>query len=101
VRYQRLIASICAAAALTGLVACSTVGSKTCSQYASMSMGDRLSAQRDLLREHDLDTSSIGNMTGVSEALDSYCGVSSYGSTASKNLTSQLDQGVNWDSEYW
>ena len=66
-----------------------------------MSMGDRLSAQRDLLREHDLDTSSIGNMTGVSEALDSYCGVSSYGSTASKNLTSHLDQGVNWDSEYW
>ena len=100
-RYQRLIASVCAAAALTGLAACSSVGSKTCSQYASMSMGDRLSAQRDLLREHDLDTSSIGNMTGVSEALDSYCGASSYGSTASKNSTSPLDQAVDWDSQYW
>ena len=100
-RYQRFIASICAAAALTGLAACSSVGSKTCSQYASMSLGDRLSVQRDLLGEHDLDISSIGNMTGVSEALDSYCGVSNYGSTASKNSTSPLDQAVDWDSKYW
>ena len=60
VRYERLIASICAVAALTGLVACSSVGTKTCAQYGAMSAGDRLSVQRDLLREHDLDTSSIG-----------------------------------------
>ena len=100
-RYQRLIAGICAAAALTGLAACSSVGSKTCSQYASMSLGDRLSVQRDLLGEHDLDTSSMGNMTGVSEALDSYCGVSSYASTATKNSSSKIDQAVDWDSEYW
>ena len=100
-RYQRLIAGICAAAALTGLAACSSVGSKTCSQYASMSLGDRLSVQRDLLGEHDLDTSSLGNMTGVSEALDSYCGVSSFGSSATKNSRSTIDQAVDWDSKYW
>ena len=100
-RYQRLFAGICAAAALTGLAACSSVGSKTCSQYASMSLGDRLSVQRDLLGEHDLDISSIGNMTGVSDALDSYCGVSSYGSTATKNSSSQIDQAVDWESRYW
>jgi hypothetical protein len=101
VRYQRLIASVCAAAALTGLAACSSAGSKTCSQYASMSFGDRLSLQRDLLGEHDLDTASMGNMTGVSEALDSYCGVSSYASTGTKNSSSPIDQAVDWDSKYW
>ena len=100
-RYQRLIASVFAAAALTGLAACSSVGSKTCAQYASLSAGDRLSVQRDLLGEHDLNTSSLGNMTGVSDALDSYCGVSSYGSTASKNSSSTIDQAVDWDSKYW
>lgn len=100
-KFTSLGGAAAAALLLLTLTSCSSAGKKTCQEYAASSIADRTSMERDLLSEHDLDTGSLTNLTGVSESLQTFCGVSAFGGPAGKNAAASLDNAVVWDSPYW
>lgn len=92
--------TIMAAACLTG---CSNAGKTTCSEYAAKTYSDKQSTSKALLEEHDLEPNDVGNTVGLSQALDSFCGLSGgfKAGTASRNGSSQLNDAVNWSATRW
>ncbi|CAN7342860.1 hypothetical protein [Arthrobacter sp. LjRoot14] len=92
--------AILAAASLTG---CSNAGKTTCSEYAAKSYSDKQNTSKALLAEHDLEPNDVGNTVGLSQALDSFCGLSGgfQPGKASRNASTPLDEAVNWSAKRW
>ncbi|MFC9419866.1 hypothetical protein, partial [Bacillus mobilis] len=76
VRHGRVLATAAVAiVAAASLTSCSNPGAMTCDEYAALSTGERLKVERELLIAHDLEPNNMGNSLGVSQAVDSYCGL--------------------------
>ncbi len=85
-----MLAGLALAATLTG---CGTdVGGMTCQEYNALSIPERIDIHTDLLREHDLDTTDVGNAEGVSRAVTSLC---------MSDSDAVLDDAADWDSATW
>lgn len=81
------------------LTACSKPGATTCSDYAKLSLTDRSALVVSMVKDHDLDPSSnpLG-LASLAQDVDSFCGVSGFGSTTSvKNGTQGIEKGVRWN----
>lgn len=100
-RMIRVAAASAAALALAvSLAGCGkSASSMTCQEYGHLSMSEKNSARTDLLNEHDLEPADIDNITGISEAVSSFCGVSI--GSASRNLDRPLEEAADWTSRYW
>lgn len=104
---RKPVALAVAAATVLVLAGCSDPGATTCDEYAAMTRNERSDLERDLLLANDLEPNDLGNMTGVRDALNNFCGTTGIallvGDTeeASRNHTEPLTDAVDWDSSYW
>ena len=93
---------------LTALVALCSTGCQTsptdvtCDEFAQQSHGDQGSTIRDLLEAHRLEPMDTGNVIGLSTALMTWCGLSTFGGGAADVHGSQpIDGAVDWDAKSW
>jgi len=99
-----LAAAVLLFAAAAGLSGCSKEGDMTCQQYAALSQTKQEVAVATMIQEHGLDPYS--NAVGwalVERDVQRYCGMTGLGITgkadpATKNLSSPIQNGVNWAS---
>lgn len=99
-----LAAAVLAILAATSLTGCSNPGAMTCDEYAALTTGERLKVQRELLIAHDLEPNNMGNSLGVSQAVDSYCGlngISDKEAAAKANRKNPIENAVNWSAKRW
>jgi hypothetical protein len=91
------------ALAVVCLPACSDPGATTCDEYAAQSRSDRLATEKSLLEAHDLEPKAMGNALGISQAIDSYCGLTGIKDkeAAKKNGGNPLDKAVDWSAKRW
>jgi hypothetical protein len=75
-----------------GLTACTDAGGTTCEEFTSQSVVEQTDTLHDLLSEHDLQPSDLGNIQGVSQAVSSLCAA---------NPGAELDEASDWESGYW
>jgi putative hemolysin len=89
--------------AASSLAACSNPGATTCDEYAAQTLGERHKTERALLEAHDLEPHAMGNALGISQAVNSYCGMVGIQDkeTAKQNGSSQLENAVNWTAKRW
>lgn len=89
------VVGTCLALALT---ACSKPGATTCSEYAKLNTSDRSGVVVSMVKDHDLDpNSSPLALVRLEQNVDSFCGVSAFGSTTSvKNASQGIEKGVEW-----
>lgn len=76
----------------------------TCDDYAKADFKQQGEIQRALLKAHDLETSSINNTAGLTNALEDVCGWESSNhknGRAAKNGSQRLDDLINWKSKQW
>lgn len=87
------------------LASCSDAGSTPCAEFGEMAYNERDATLIQLLRDHRLDESHVGNSLGVQSAVDSFCGTRTNllfdDEPASQNFDQQIDDAVDWDSSYW
>lgn len=89
------------------LAGCASPGNTTCEEYAALSYDEQFDLERDLLRAHDLESYDVGNGVGVRQSILSHCGLSGSNivtgqvETATQNMSSPIDDAVNWDSGSW
>ena len=76
-----------------GVIAASA-GDTTCSEFKKLDREEKNDLLESLLRQHDLSTSSMSNVLGVSAAVESYCSRSSH-------AADPVDKAVNWESSTW
>lgn len=105
-RWTTIAGTLALIVAAPMLVACSNPDATTCDQYAAMSTTGRRDVESSLLKAHNLDVYSVSNVLGVTQAIDSYCGVEDYvlssGSTkATQNNNSPIDRAVDWSAKHW
>lgn len=84
---------------ITALSACAGGGAVTCRHYGDTALTARGKLLTDLLRAHDLDTADPGNVLGVTNAVNAFCGT--YGAVARDNLERSIDEAVDWSSPSW
>lgn len=84
--------------AALSLSACSKPGATTCSEYAKLSVSDRSDVVVRMVKDHDLDPySNALGLVSLEQDVDSFCGVSAFGSTSSaKNGSQSIEKGVDW-----
>lgn len=89
--------------AVVCLPGCSNPGATTCDEYAAQSRSDRLATEKALLEAHDLEPLAMGNALGLSQAINSYCGLIGIQDkeAAKKNGGSPLDKAVDWSAAQW
>lgn len=80
------------------LTSCSKPGATTCSKYVQLSVSDRSAVVVSMVKDHDLDPySNAWGLASLEQDVDSFCGVSAFGSTASVQNGSQgIEKGVQW-----
>lgn len=89
------------------LTGCSDPGATSCDEYAAMGWDERSSFERDLLISHDLEPNDLGNMTGVRDAINNFCGTTGIGTVAggtenaTQNHSEPVNGAIDWDSSYW
>lgn len=88
-----LTASVIAALCLP-LSGCASAGDTTCAEFKKLDHEEKNDLLESLLRQHDLSTSSMSNVLGVSAAVESYCSKSSH-------AADPVDKAVNWESSTW
>lgn len=105
-RLEWRVAVLMLSLSLAVLGGCSTAPSTTCKDFGSRPPDAQDSLIRELIGSHGLDwTSNIYGTTQIQLDVDDFCGISPTaryvgGSTsATKNLSSAIDRGVNW-SDY-
>ena len=84
-----LTASVIAALCLP-LSGCASAGDTTCSEFKKLDREEKNDLLESLLRQHDLSTSSMSNVLGVSAAVE-----------RSSHATDPVDKAVNWESSTW
>lgn len=87
-------AAVVALTLTLGLSGCGSQASPTCAEYLDTPLASRGELNMDLLRKHDLKTTDVGNITGVTAAVSSFCANSS-------NLDRSLDEAVDWSADTW
>jgi hypothetical protein len=78
--------------------------SATCDDYARADFDEQGDIQRDLLKAHDLDPSSISNTAGLTGAIEDACGgelTNHRNGHAARNGSSKIDDLINWRSGTW
>lgn len=80
------------------LTACSKPGATTCTEYVKLSVSDRSAVVVSMVKDHDLDPySNAWGLASLQQDVDSFCGVSAFGSTTSaKNGSQGIEKGVQW-----
>ena len=88
---------------VVSLTGCSNPGALTCDEYAAQSRSDRSATQRALLEAHDLEPHAMGNALGITQAINSYCGLTGIKDkeAAKKNGSNPLDKAVDWSAARW
>ena len=88
---------------VVSLTGCSNPGALTCDEYAAQSRSDRSATQKALLEAHDLEPNAMGNALGISQAINSYCGLTGIKDkeAAKKNGSNALDKAVDWSAARW
>lgn len=91
------------ALAFVSLSGCSNPGAVTCDEYAAQSRSEKSATQKGLLEAHDLEPNAMGNALGVSQAINSYCGMTGIKDkeAAKKNGSNPLDKAVDWSAKQW
>lgn len=103
-RGEILVAAALALLTSVSLTSCSNPGSMTCDQYAGLSTSERLKVQKELLVAHDLEPNAMGNALGVTQAVNSYCGLNGITDkepAAKANRNSPLENATNWSATRW
>lgn len=108
-RRPRLLATLALMVlALPTLAACSSAGSTTCDQYASMSSDKRDSTEDALLSSHNLKTLSVTNKVALTQKIDDFCGVRDNviagmpgSDKATRNNSAPIDKAVDWSRKTW
>lgn len=93
-RTRAVSAAVLALGLTWGLAGCGAQASPTCAEYLDTPLASRDQLNMDLLRKHDLKTTDVGNITGVSAAVSSFCANPS-------NLDRSLDDAVDWSADTW
>lgn len=91
------------ALAVVSLSGCSNPGALTCDEYAAQSRSERTATQKGLLESHGLEPKALGNALGVSQAINSYCGMTGIKDkeTAKENGSRPVDNAVDWSAKQW
>lgn len=92
-RGRRVAALVLAATAAVTLTGCSKAGNMTCQEFNAEGIVKQGQTLDDLLSEHSLDTTSPGNMMGVSSAVSKLC--------AGGNPSAQLNDAADWNAKTW
>lgn len=89
--------------ACLSLTGCSNPGATTCDEYASKTRSERTAIEKALLEAHDLEPNAIGNALGVSQAINSYCGLNGITpqEKAKRNNANPLEKAVDWSAKSW
>lgn len=105
---NRYAKSVLTATVVTlSLTACSSAGGTSCNEYAAMDMNERISLERDLMSSKDLDPNDQGNVIGLRNALNNFCGTTGLRALrgepeeASRNNSTPIEEAVDWDASYW
>ncbi len=86
------------------LAGCSKASATTCAEYGEMTYAERQELLDDLLVEHRLEPADIGNSIGISESVNTFCGMTGIVTDtrpATKNLNRTLDESTDWNSPTW
>lgn len=95
----RVLPFVVAVGVAGSLTACSKPGATTCAEYAKLGAGDRSAVVVSMVKDHDLDPySNAWGLAILEQDVDTFCGVSAFGSTTSvKNGSQGIEKGVQWD----
>lgn len=100
-RAARVLAAL--AVACMSLAGCSNPGATTCDEYAGKTYTERKAIEKALLEAHDLEPNAMGNALGITQAVNSYCGLNGITTQekAKRNNANPLEKAVDWSAKSW
>lgn len=106
-RVPRVVAAVGALGVVLGLASCSSAADASnvsCKEWANSDSHARQQIERNLLKAHDLEKNSVGNVTGLYSALMDFCGypdVIQKTGKGLKNGSRPIEEAVDWNSRTW